>query len=146
LHGVGLSVVNALSEWAKIDVFHEGKHFIQEYKTGIPKYATKEVGSSEGEQGTWITFKPDATIFPNHEFKFKTILQKIRQYAYLNGGLTFNLEDHREENPIYYSFHFEGGIRSYVKHINSGLKTIQQDIFFISKELDDVNVEVAMQY
>jgi DNA gyrase subunit B len=146
LHGVGLSVVNALSEWAKIEVFQKGKHYVQEYKTGTPQYPTKEVGPSAGEQGSWITFKPDATIFASTEFKFKTILQKMRQHAYLNGGLTFNLEDHRDENPVFHSFHFEGGIRSYLKHMNANLKVIQQNIFYVAKEVDDVAVEVALQY
>lgn len=145
LHGVGLSVVNALSSKAKVEVFQGGEGYIQEYKAGKPLYKVKSTGKTD-QRGTWITFYPDASIFETTEFKTKIILQKLRQHAYLNGGLTFNFEDHREENPTFYTFHFEGGIKSYLKHMNQNLKPIHETIFYASGTISDVATEVAIQY
>jgi len=145
LHGVGLSVVNALSKWAKIQVFQDGKEYIQEYKTGIPEYKVKEVGKSK-ERGTWVTFQPDKTIFDTVEFTSKMILPRLRQHAYLNGGLTFNFEDQRPDSKMFYTFRFDGGIKSYLKHLNENLKPIQDKIFYAKEELDQVEVEVALQF
>ncbi len=145
LHGVGLSVTNALSTWAKIEVFQSGKSFIQEYKAGTPDYKVKETGKTD-LQGTWVTFKPDPTIFETVDFNAKTILQKLRQHAYLNGGLTLKFADLRGDNPSYYTYHFEGGIKSYVKHTNTNLKLIHNEIFYVKEEIDNVNVEIALQY
>jgi DNA gyrase subunit B len=145
LHGVGLSVTNALSTWTRIEVFHHGKGFIQEYKTGTPDYPVKETGKSD-LQGTWITFKPDPTIFETVEFNAKTILQRLRQHAYLNGGLTLKFVDLRGGNPYHYTFHFEGGIKSFVKHTNANLKLIHGEIFYAKEEIDNVNVEISLQY
>lgn len=146
LHGVGLSVANALSEWMKIEVHQDGKGYVQEYKAGVPQYAVKETGPSK-ITGTWVTFKPDASIFETTEFKYKTIAQKLRQHAYLNGGLTFNFDDLRDStDPKFYSFHFEGGLRSYLLHLNSGLNPIHNQIFYAIDTIDEVSVEVALQY
>lgn len=147
LHGVGLSVTNALSEWMKIQVFHDGDEYVQTYKRGIPDGDVKVVGKANGRKGTWVTFKPDAQIFgESTEFKYKTISSKLRANAYLNGGLTFKISELRPEQPIFYGFHFEGGIKSYVKHINSGLNRIHDSIFYLSASTDDVAVEIALQY
>lgn len=145
LHGVGLSVVNALSSYVKIEVHKDGKLYVQEYKTGKPEYPVKEVGKTT-KNGTHVTFKPDNTIFETVEFNSKTILQKMRQHAYLNGGLHFEFADLREPKPFFYNFHFEGGVKSYIRHLNKGLKPIQQDIFYIADTIDEVSVEVALQY
>ncbi len=145
LHGVGLSVVNALSKHAKIQVFQNGKEYVQEYKEGIPLYDVKEVGKVD-IHGTWVTYTPDDSIFETVDFSRKTILQKLRQYAYLNGGMSLHFEDQREDKPYFYSFHFEGGIKSYLRHINSNLKTIQKNIFYVQEEVDDVAVEIALQF
>jgi DNA gyrase subunit B len=146
LHGVGLSVVNALSSDAKIQVFQNSKEHIQEYREGKPLYPVKEVGKSK-ERGTWVTFKPDATILETIDFNLKTILRRIRQSAYLNGGLTFKVSDLREEaKPFFYTFHFEGGIKSYLRHINSSLKTIHKNIYFANSVKDEISVDIALQY
>lgn len=128
LHGVGLSVVNALSEYAKIEVFQNGNHYVQEYKAGIPLAPVSVVGKTK-LRGTWVTFKPDATIFQQTtDFKYKNILTKLRQSAYLNSGLTLSLLDERGEQPQRYAFHFEGGIRSYLANTNRQLKTIHPNL------------------
>lgn len=145
LHGVGLSVVNALSIHAKVEVFQNGLHYVQEYKEGTPLYDVKEVGKTN-IRGTWVTFKPDNKIFPSIEFKYKTILQKMRQHAYLNGGLSLSLTDHRDGEINSYTFHFEGGIKSYLKHINANLKPIHSNIFYAADTVDDASVEVSLQY
>lgn len=146
LHGVGLSVVNALSEWMRIDVYQRGKHFSQEYKIGVPTGPLKELGKSE-LSGTWVTFKPDATIFKETtEFKAKTILTKLRQSAYLNAGLTLSFLDDREEFPHRYTFRFDGGIRSFLKNTNRSLKTVHNNVFYANAVVDEVQVEVALQY
>lgn len=145
LHGVGLSVVNALSTNVTIQVHKDGEIYQQEYKEGDPLYPVKVVGKTK-IHGTWITFKPDGTIFETTEFNAKTILTKMRQHAYLNGGLTFKFADLREEKPYFYGFHFEGGVKSYVRHLNHTLKTIQSKIFYAAETMDDVSVEVALQY
>lgn len=152
LHGVGIAVVNALSTDMKIEVFRDGKAWVQEYKKGMPQYDIKETGNSN-KTGTTITFKPDKEIFDTIEFSFKKILQKYRQQAYLTAGLTFNLKDKRKErpdgdtqSPKEYTYHFEGGIKSYVTSINRRQKVINKNIFYVNEEEDDVTVEVALQY
>jgi DNA gyrase subunit B len=145
LHGVGLSVVNALSSKAKIDVYQKGKHFIQEYEIGIPKYEVKEVGTSD-KVGTVVNFFPDPTIFNTVEFKEKIITDRLRQHAYLNGGIKFEYIDKRGEGEKYYAFYFEGGLKSFIRHINDHLKPIQKHIFYVRDEIDEISVEVALQY
>ncbi|MDQ6985172.1 MAG: DNA gyrase subunit B [Candidatus Dojkabacteria bacterium] len=145
LHGVGLSVVNALSEWTKIEIHKDGKKYMQEYKIGIPDYDVKEIGKSD-LQGSYITFKPDATIFSTTEFIYKTIQNRIRQHAYLNGGVKFELIDERNDDKKYFAFFFEGGLKSYVKHINLHLNPIHKNVFHIRGNEDDIDIEVSIQY
>lgn len=145
LHGVGLSVVNALSKYCKIEVFKNGIRYVQEYEKGIPLYKVKEDGKTI-ETGTLVTFLPDETIFQTVEFKYKTIQTKLRQHAYLNGGIKFELIDRREGGENYFAFYFEGGLKSYVKHINRLLKPIHSEIFHAKGVEDDVEVEVSLQY
>ncbi len=153
LHGVGLSVVNALSKKMKNEVFQDGKHFIQEYEKGIPLYPVKTIGSSD-KHGTKVTFTPDDSIFKTTEFILKNLLTRFRQQAYLTAGLKFRLTDNRmSENrmhdadlPLDYTFYFAGGVRSYIKLLNNSYKTINKTIFYVKKELEGVDVEVALQY
>ena len=153
LHGVGLSVVNGLSTWMKAEVFQNGKHFIQEYKTGIPQYPLKEVGTSD-LTGTKITFIPDETIFKVYAFNLKTLHTRFRQQAYLTAGIRIRITDDREDDarindselPRDWTFYFAGGVKSYVKQLNSSVKVINNNIFYIKKSEEDVEVEAALQY
>ncbi|MBI5794517.1 DNA topoisomerase (ATP-hydrolyzing) subunit B [Candidatus Uhrbacteria bacterium] len=148
LHGVGVSVVNALSTYLKAEVKREGKLWVQEYARGIPKGKVKSVGTAKGT-GTTITFEPDVTVFETTEFQLKTILDHLRQQAYLTKGIKLVVADERDEtNPIMYAFYFEGGVASYVRHINHGKETKHKNVFYVHKldEATDVEVEVALQY
>jgi len=146
LHGVGVSVVNALSEYLKAEVHRDGKAWMQEYKIGIPQKKIKQIGTTK-KHGTTITFKPDATIFTETEFNWGKILDRLRQQSYLTKGIKIIIKDqrqgHREKN---FTFYFEGGIKSYVKTLNRN-KTVKNDtIFYVDKELSDSRVEIALQY
>ncbi len=145
LHGVGLSVVNALSESMRIDVHQDGKIHSQSYKRGIPQGDVGVTGTTK-ITGTHITFKPDHEIFTTTDFNQKRVLQRLRQSAYLNGGILIKFADLRDEQPYYFNYQFAGGIKSYLKHINRSNKLVQQQIFYTSDEIDDVSVEVAIQY
>ncbi|MBI2050877.1 MAG: DNA topoisomerase (ATP-hydrolyzing) subunit B [Parcubacteria group bacterium] len=145
LHGVGVSVVNALSETVRAEVKREGKLWVQEYKRGKPLKAVKAVGNARGT-GTTITFKPDDQIFSTLEFDWNYILDHLRQQAYLTKGVKITIRDERDDAEQEYSFYFEGGIASYVKHINRNHEPKHEHVFYVEKELDNVNVEVAFQY
>ncbi|MFH1978873.1 MAG: DNA topoisomerase (ATP-hydrolyzing) subunit B [Patescibacteria group bacterium] len=155
LHGVGVSVVNALSTHLKAEVCRDGYLWVQEYKKGKPVAKVKKTVKCEGS-GTSITFDPDIEIFGGEDkkipaFDWKVILSHLRQQAYLVKGLRFTLKDQREEDEIKhkeYSFYFEGGIRSYVSYLNRDMDTKHQNIFYVEKELEeqDMFVEVALQY
>lgn len=148
LHGVGVSVVNALSTYLKAEVKREGKLWVQEYKTGIPKAKVKAIKNAKGT-GTTITFRPDESIFETIEFNLKTIIDHLRQQAYLTKGIKLIVSDERnEQNPLVYAFYFEGGVASYVRHINHGKEAKHKNVFYIHKhdEPTDVEVEVALQY
>lgn len=163
LHGVGASVVNALSIFCKVEVHREGKLFMQEYKQGVRKAAVKELGKSKFN-GTIVTFQPDAEIFKEGtDFNWDTIISHLRQQAYLVKGLTIHIIDARKqeeemslaemvyltdlafENPSE-SFYFEGGLKSLVKHYNEFSKPIHKNIFYVEKMQDTVGVEIALQY
>ncbi|MFA4845891.1 MAG: DNA topoisomerase (ATP-hydrolyzing) subunit B [Patescibacteria group bacterium] len=148
LHGVGVSVVNALSTYLKAEVKREGKLWMQEYARGIPKGKVKPVGKASGT-GTTITFEPDVTVFETTEFHLKTILDHLRQQAYLTKGIKLVVADKRDAgNEIVYAFYFEGGVASYVRHINHGKEAKHKNVFYVHKldEATDVEVEVALQY
>ncbi|MBI4437564.1 DNA topoisomerase (ATP-hydrolyzing) subunit B [Candidatus Uhrbacteria bacterium] len=148
LHGVGVSVVNALSTYLKAEVKREGKLWMQEYARGIPKGRVKPVGKATGT-GTIITFHPDETIFETTEFSLKTILDHLRQQAYLTKGIKLIVQDARDEAlPSVYAFYFEGGVASYVRHINHGKEAKHKNVFYVHKldEATDVEVEVGLQY
>jgi DNA gyrase subunit B len=143
LHGVGSSVVNALSSRFIIKVSREGKLFQQEYAKGVPVADLKVVGKSKAT-GTEITFYPDETIFESVKFNYETILDRLRHAAYLTKGIYTSLED--EKTGERYGFYFEGGIQSYVKHLNIGKDVVDEDIFYVDKTVKDVQVEISMQY
>ncbi|MFA5134011.1 MAG: DNA topoisomerase (ATP-hydrolyzing) subunit B [Patescibacteria group bacterium] len=148
LHGVGVSVVNALSTHLKAEVFHDGKVWEQEYKIGRPQGKVKSVGNTN-KRGTKITFQPDETIFETIEFDWKTILDHVRQQAYLTKGITISIYDKREGQKKSYNFYFEGGIASYVKHLNHNKDKKHPNVFYIEKDAKEEGVgtvEVAVQY
>jgi DNA gyrase subunit B len=163
LHGVGASVVNALSIHTKVEVHRDGGLFMQEYKQGVKKANVKQLGKSKFN-GTIVTFKPDAEIFKEGtEFTWDRIVSHLRQQAYLVKGLTIHVIDARGhdgkmeldgETYLYdlgyeepsQSFHFEGGLKSLVKHYNQFSKPIHKNIFYIEKDQDNVGVEIALQY
>ncbi|HET7319996.1 MAG TPA: DNA topoisomerase (ATP-hydrolyzing) subunit B [Candidatus Saccharimonadales bacterium] len=143
LHGVGVSVVNALSTRLIVNVHREGKIHGQEYERGVPKAPLKVVGSTD-KQGTEIIFWPDETIFQDITFNYDTILDRLRHAAYLTKGIRTSLLD--EKNGERYSFYFEGGIQSYVKHLNMGKEVVDDDIFYVDKTVQDTQVEISLQY
>ena len=142
LHGVGVSVVNALSEYLRVEVRREGEVYLQEYKKGTPLEPVKIIGKTT-ETGTTVTFFPDRKFFSNQVFDIKTVEQTLRERAYLIAGLTFHLKDERTD--LEKTFYIEGGIRSLVAHLNRNKKTLSEPIF-ITKENGHLNLEVALQY
>lgn len=143
LHGVGSSVVNALSKRLIVTVYLNGKVHQQEYERGVPKAPLKVVGKTD-KTGTEITFYPDDTIFETVAFNYDTILDRLRHAAYLTKGIRTSLED--EAKGTRYGFYFEGGIQSYVKHLNIGKEPVDDDVFYVDKEIEDTQIEIALQY
>ncbi len=156
LHGVGVSVVNALSSQLRAEVRRNNAVYVQEYAAGVPRAAVKKVGtvSQKGETGTTITFTPDATIFPDTTFNFKTVVDHLRQQAYLTKGFRFIIEDYRDENDPSreaavvrrHSFYFDAGIVSFVRFLNRG-KAVRNTVpFSVERTHDDIEVAVSLQY
>ncbi|MDE2019261.1 MAG: DNA topoisomerase (ATP-hydrolyzing) subunit B [Patescibacteria group bacterium] len=145
LHGVGVSVVNALSEWLKVEVERDGGMYVQEYVRGVPKYKVKKIGASK-KHGTRVTFMPDPQIFPEIAFNDKTILDFLRQRAYLSKGIRINFWDRRPKVPIFYGFGFEGGLLSFVKYAARGKNRLHEDIFYVDKEQENMQIECAFLY
>jgi DNA gyrase subunit B len=145
LHGVGVSVVNALSTWVKAEVCRNGGLYMQEYNLGKPKEPVKKIGKCPGT-GTTITFSPDPTIFKELKFDRDKILNHLRQQAYLTKSITIVVKDLRDGLEHSYTFHFEGGIISYVKFLNRGEDAKHSNVFYVSKEYEEMNVETAFQY
>jgi len=146
LHGVGVSVVNALSEWVKVEVRVNDIAWFQEYHRGKPISKVKPIGKAN-DTGTTVTFKPDNEIFTTLEFDWKYILDHVRQQAYLTKGLEFRLNDAREKKNVKkYHFYFEGGVASYVRHINRIHSVKQEKVFYMDHADNDIQVEIAFQY
>jgi DNA gyrase subunit B len=148
LHGVGVSVVNALSSYVRAEVKRGGGLWMQEYKFGKPQAKVRQIGNARGT-GTTITFKPDETIFETVEFDIKEILNHLRQHAYLTKGVKFVIIDARDKKATSgYAFYFEGGVASFVRHVNHGKSAKHPNVFYVSKHDDaaDMDVEVALQY
>ncbi|MCC6865041.1 MAG: DNA topoisomerase (ATP-hydrolyzing) subunit B [Ignavibacteria bacterium] len=145
LHGVGVSVVNALSKWLKVEVKREGKVFFQEYKAGVPVAAVKEIGKVDNKiTGTKTTFMPDDTVFNTTNIKYEVLEERLRELAYLNKEVTIIIKDERTKKENH--FHFEGGIKEFVKYIDSSRKSFMKEPIFIKGERDNTQVEVAFQY
>ncbi len=146
LHGVGVSVVNALSEYLKAEIHRDGKIWEQEFKAGIPQKPAKAVGKCD-DRGTTIFFRPDATIFTELDFSWGKILDRLRQQSYLTKGITINVNDKREgHREKKYRFHFEGGIKSYIKSLHRNKDVKNETVFYVDKDVNDCKVEVSLQY
>lgn len=144
LHGVGVSVVNALSEWLKVEVKQAGKLFFMEFRRGDPVAPLKEMSAAEGH-GTKVRFYPDHTIFTQtNSFNYDTLTHRVRELAYLNAGLRFDLVDERVNKRQ--EFFFEGGIKSFVQHVNKAKKPLFDDPVYVKAEKDHLIIEVALQY
>ena len=144
LHGVGVSVVNALSEWCKVEVKRNGKIYFQEYRKGFPVKPVKEIGKAKkNESGTKTIFYPDMEIFKVDKFKFDTIAERMRELAYLNKDVTINIKDLR--NGERESFHFKGGLIEFVKYLDESRQALHKTIY-IEGEKDNTPVEIAFQY
>ena len=145
LHGVGISVVNALSKWLVADVYRNGKIYRQTYEKGITTSALEVVGESH-HTGTIINFMPDETIFDEIEFKYETLEHRLRELSFLNKGVKIVFEDKREGSERKKEFHYEGGLVEFVKYLNKTKTPIHDDIVHIDKKIGDSIVEIAMQY
>ncbi len=145
LHGVGVSVVCALSKKMRVEVCRDKARYAQEYSRGKPLSKVKKIGSCK-KSGTVVTFEPDSEIFPNTHFDLKKILTHLRQQAYLTQGVKINIQDERTDIPFYYNFYFEGGVRSFVKYLVNGAEPRHENIFYVKGEKEGVLVEVAFQY
>ncbi|MCR8745905.1 DNA topoisomerase (ATP-hydrolyzing) subunit B [Romboutsia lituseburensis] len=145
LHGVGVSVVNALSKWLVAEVSRNGKIYRQTYEKGIPVTELEIVGEST-HTGTVTKFMPDETIFEETEFKYETLEHRLRELAFLNKGIKIVFEDKRDESPKIKEFHYTGGLVEYVKYLNKSRTGIHDDIVYIDKKVKDCVVELAMQY
>ncbi len=144
LHGVGVSVVNALSEWLAVEVRRGGKRYKQRYERGVPVTEVEVDGSFEGRSGSTVRFTPDSEIFETLDFNFNTLKRRMRELAFLNKGLRIVLEDEisggREE------FHAEGGIIEFVEYLNEGKDVLHPEVIYFKDRMDGVHVEIAMQY
>lgn len=146
LHGVGVSVVNALSEWLKAEVKRDGYLWVQEYKNSKAVSDVEKVKKVQGT-GTRITFKADNQYFSVNEYKLKYILDHLRQQAYLTKGVNITVQDRRKDYPeSNYTFYFEGGIASFVRHLNHTKTPKHDNVFYVEKTVDDIQVEIALQY
>ncbi|MDZ4722088.1 MAG: DNA topoisomerase (ATP-hydrolyzing) subunit B [Roseiflexaceae bacterium] len=145
LHGVGVSAVNALSSYMRVDVHNarDNMQYYQEYRAGVPQGDVKKIGPTE-RRGTVTLFYPDTTIIQTLDYNFKALAQRFREMSYLNKGLRFHFADERDDSEV--NFYFEGGIRSYVRHLNKDKNALHRQPFYVDRVADDVAVEVALQY
>ena len=146
LHGVGVSVVNALSKYVRVEVCRNGYRYYQEYKYGKPVTKVEKIGKGD-KSGNLTIFEPDPKIFPEIKFDFKTIINHLREQAYLTPGVTIKVFDEREDAHCpSYTCHFEGGIVTYINYLTSDKELVQKNIFYVKKEIDSTEVEVAFRY
>ena len=145
LHGVGVSAVNALSEWCEVTVRREGKIYFQRYERGIPQAAVKQIGTYKGDDtGTSTTFKFDREIFKGDvNYRFDTLVTRFREMAFVARGVTIMLKDEREDREM--TFHFEGGIASFVRYLNKNKEVLHEPIYG-EKEIDNIDIEFVVQY
>ncbi|MDF2951335.1 MAG: gyrB [Anaerocolumna sp.] len=145
LHGVGASVVNALSEWLEVSIHSEGKIYKQRYERGKVIYPLKVVGDTD-KNGTEVTFLPDKEIFEETVFDYETLKQRLREMAFLTKNLNIALIDDRQESQVKSEFHYAGGIKEYVEYLNKHKDPLYSDIIYCEGQKEDVYVEVAMQH
>ena len=143
LHGVGISVVNALSETLEIEIKRDGRVYQQSYRRGVPQDRLKEVGKSK-ERGTKVTFRPDTEIFETVEFSFDILSQRLRELAFLNSGVKITIEDERTQKK--HEFFYKGGLLSFVEHLNRAKSAIHPKVVHFAGEREGVEVEIAMQW
>jgi len=147
LHGVGASVVNALSEWLEVTIYSEGKIYRQRYERGNVSYKLKVIGECPLEKtGTTVSFLPDKEIFEETVFEFNTLKHRLREMAFLTKNIKIILRDDRNEEPVEKTFHYEGGIKEFVTYLNKGKTPIYPDVVYAEGMKDNVYVEVAMQH
>ena len=147
LHGVGASVVNALSNWLEVQIFHDGKIYKQRYERGHTMYPLKEVGKCDiNKTGTTVTFSPDGSIFEETVYDFDTLKQRLRETAFLTKNLRITLRDDREEPMKERVFHYEGGIKEFVTYLNKSKEALYPEVIYCEGEKNGVLVEVAMQH
>ena len=147
LHGVGASVVNALSTWLEVRICHEGKVYQQRYERGKVCYPLKVIGECPLEKtGTQVDFQPDPEIFEETEYDFNTLKHRLREMAFLTRGIRIVLRDDREEEPVQKVFHYEGGIKEFVSYLNRGKTPLYPEIVYCEGNRDGVSVEVALQH
>src|SRR5215471_1531564 len=145
LHGVGVSVVNFLSEWLHVEIWREGKTHEQEFNRGVPAARLEQTGKTR-KRGTKITFKPDAQIFDQVEFSFDKLSERLREKAFLNKGIRITITDEREEPEKSHEFYYKGGIAEFVKHLNKSKTVIHDKPIYFERDADNLSVEVAIQY
>jgi DNA gyrase subunit B len=143
LHGVGVSVVNALSDWLELEIWREGEVWEQTYNEGKPKAKLKSTGKTR-KTGTKITFHPDLTIFAEHKYSYDILAQRLRELAFLNKGLKITLTDERSDKSV--EFRFTGGIAEFVKHLNKGKQVLHDAPVYMEGKKDTVEIEIALQY
>ena len=142
LHGVGVSVVNALSETLEVEIKRDGKVYQQSYKRGDPQAPLTEIGKSK-ERGTRVTFKPDSQIFETTDFSFDILSQRLRELAFLNRGVKITIDDERTQKR--HEFFYKGGLLSFVEHLNRAKTAVHSKVVYFEGEKDGVGVEIAMQ-
>ncbi len=145
LHGVGLSVVNALSEWLEVEVYQNGNQYKQTYNRGVPQRELAVVGSAD-KTGTKVTFMPDVEIFESVIFNYETVKVRLRELAYLNKGLRITIEDKREDQTAFEEFYYEGGIRHFVEDLNKNKVAMFERPFYFEQSFGDVTIELALSY
>ena len=145
LHGVGVSCVNFLSEWLKLEIWRDGKTYEQEYKTGIPVDPIKQTGKTN-KRGTKITFKPDGDIFETTSYSFDKLSERLREKAFLNKGIRIFIKDEREMPEKSHEFYYKGGIAEFVKHLNKNKSPLHDEPLYFEHVSDDFSIEISMQY
>ncbi len=144
LHGVGISVVNALSEWLEVDVWRNETHYHMSFEEGIPTREMDQSSAGEKETGTRIRFKPDPEIFDDPDFEYDLLGGRLRELAYLNEGLQITLTDKRKDRSDEYLY--EGGIVEFLEHVNQNKNVLHEDAFYVDEEKEDVQIKIAIQY
>jgi DNA gyrase subunit B len=145
LHGVGVSAVNALSAYCRVEVRRDKKLYMQEYRHGVPVAAVKPIGAATGN-GTRVTFMPDLTIMETSDFQFETLAERFREMAYLNREVTIKVVDERPDREQEATFYFDGGLRSFVRHLNKNRNTLMARPAYVERKVDKSLIEVAIQY